>query len=55
VKVGRSYDVWKMTPKEMYARVKADPDLQARLEQSPFSNRANAEKRANDLNSDSGN
>ena len=55
VKVGRSYDVWKMTPKEMYARVKADPGVQDRLEQSPFSNRADAEKRANELNSDSGN
>ena len=54
VKVGRSYDVWKMMPKEMYARVKADPGLQDRLEQSPL-NRADAEKRANELNSESGN
>lgn len=36
VKTGKSYEVWEMTAKEMYARVKADPRLRDRLEQSPF-------------------
>jgi len=53
VKTGKLYEVWELTAKEMCARVKADPSLRDRLEQSPFSTRADAEKHADGLNTQS--
>lgn len=50
VRVGGLHVVWQMTPKQMYARVNAEPGLLDCLHQHPFATQAEAVERRDTLN-----